>query len=310
MITASGVYDIEIEAYHHDPNLCDAPSISASGLKAVAECPAKYWAFSPYNPQRFTKKSTDAFDFGRAAHALVLDEPEFNRYFIISPYADFKTKAAQEWRDDQTRTVVRPGEFEAVLAMAKAQRESAQCAQAFKRGQAERSLIHKDEETGIYLKSRPDWLPDDPTSSFIIDYKTAVSIEENAWAYDMHDYRYHSQAAMQIDAVRKVLGINPLGVAHVVQEKSPPYLCELRMVSPEQIEDGRYLYRRALRTFAKCMKSGHWPGYTAEPQFVPTPYKFTKLMEELRTNGTDTDANPTAAERQRAYSATDYLAAG
>lgn len=310
MITISGVYDIDIERYHHDPKLCDGPSISSSGLKAVADCSAKYWAFSPYNPHRFVKPDTEVFALGRAAHALVLGEPDFAKYFIVSPYADFRTKAAQEWRDAQTLTVLKESEFVTVQEMAAAQLASHQCANAFKNGKPEQSLIWKDEETGIWIKSRPDWLPNDPTSNFIVDYKSAASIAEEPWAYAMHDYGYHWQSALQIDGVKAVTGKAPLGVAHVVQEKAVPYLCELRMVSPEQIEDGRFLYRRALRKFAQCLKAGRWPGYTVEPQFVQTPFKFTKMMEGLR-NGIDSSADTDAApERERAYEPADYYAAG
>lgn len=296
MITAPGLYDIDIDAYHHAPRLCDGPSISASGLKQVVECPAKYWAFSPYNPNRFEKKETKALDIGRAAHAIVLGEPEFAKHFVISPHDEFRTGAAKAWRDEQTRTVLKAAEFETIQVMAKAQKLSRQCARAFEDGAPEKSLIWKDAETGIWLKSRPDWLPRDPKMRFITEYKSAETIEPSKWSSAAFGYGYEIQAALQVDGVKACMGIEPLGVAHVIQEKSPPYLCELRMFGADHLEDGRYLYRRALRLFARCLKTGDWPGYTTEPQFAETPYWFAKMMEGYR-NGIDSTAG-NEAERQ------------
>lgn len=280
MITAPGIYDIPIDQYHNDPNLCDGPSISSSGLKAIAECPAKYWAFSPYNPNRFPPRESRALDVGRAAHALVLGEPEFNRHFVISPYDDFRTAAAKAWRDEQTRTVLKAADYEMTQAMAAAQRATPAVAGAFRNGMPEKSLVIKDKETGIWLRARPDWLPDDVGTDFVIEYKTAVTIEPRKLSADVYRYGYHIQAAVMMDVIAAVTGVSPLGIAHVVQEKEPPYLADLRMFSAEQIEHGRMIYRTALQMFASFLKSGDWPGYTTTPQYFGTPAWVAKQQME------------------------------
>lgn len=311
-ISTNGVYDIPIESYHHDPNLCDGPSISASGLKAVADCPAKYWAFSPYNPNRFTHESTKALDLGKAAHALVLGEPEFAKHFFISPHQAFNSNPGKRWYNEEwdpavasgreTRTLLRPDGFETVKAMAAAQRATPVVMQAFTNGAPEKSLIWRDEEAGIWLKARPDWLPNNPRLEFVVDYKTAVSIEPRKLSADSFKYGYHVQAAMQKDAVAALFKTG-LGVAHVVQEKDPPYLCDLRMFAPEHIELGRRIYRKALKTFAACLKSGEWPAYTNTPQFFETPSWITRQIEGF-DDGND------SYSRAPAYTASDYYANG
>lgn len=304
-IDKPGMYDLPIEEYLGD--CCVGPSISSSGLRTILlECPALYWAFSPLNPNRFPDESTKALDIGRAAHALALGEPEFNKYFIISPYDDFRSKEARTWRDDQTRTVLKAAEFDEVQAVAAVQRRSAQVMRAFEDGAPEKSLIWYDKETGIWLKDRPDWLPHKPSERFIVEYKTALSVEPRRWSNDAFKFGYHMQAAMHVDGARNVMGVDPMGVCHVVQEKSAPYLAELRLFSPEQLEDGRFQYRLALKKFAKCLKEGIWPSYTEEPQFVETPYWHVMLMEKLRY------AAASYAEQgtDERYSPADYLSAG
>lgn len=306
-ITKPGIYDLPIEDYIGD--CCVGPSISSSGLRKLlpesGSCPAKFWAFSPLNPNRFPDETTAALDFGRAAHCLALGEPEFNKYFIVSPYDDFRKGEARAWRDEQTRTVVKAEDFETIQAIAAIQKRSTQCMRAFEEGKAERSLIWQDDETGIWLKARPDWLPDDPTKRFVAEYKTCLTIEPARLSSDVFKYGYNIQAAMQIDGVRAVMGVEPIGIAHVCQEKEPPYLVELRMFTPEQIEDGRQQYRHALKILAECLKTNHWPGYTNEPTYFSTPYSHAMRMETLAN---EQHRNARASDKR--YTAADYVNAG
>jgi hypothetical protein len=299
------VYDIPIEDYHSD--CCVGPSISSSGLRTLLlECPAKFWATSPLNPNRFPEESTKALDIGRAAHCLALGEPEFAKYFIVSPYDDFRKGEARAWRDEQTRTVIRQDDFETIQIVAAVQKRSAQCMRAFEDGVAERSLIWHDDATGVWLKARPDWLPNDPAKRLIVEYKTAISIEPQRMSNDAFRYGYQMQAAMQVDAVKAVLGIEPMGVAHVCQEKDPPYLVELRLFTSEQLEDGRFMYRRALELFAACLKEKNWPGYTSEPTYFQTPYRHAMQIEELRNDSRFSKP----LDRSKSYTITDYLTNG
>lgn len=294
-IKTDGLYDLPMDDYHGD--CCDGPSLSASRLwTLIAECPAIFWESSPLNPNRVPDDSTKSLDVGRAAHALVLGEPEFAASFVVCPHDRLNANPGKQWHDEwkrqvaageETRTLIRADDFEKVKQMAAAQRRSPQVARAFADGKPERSLIWRDPETGVWLKSRPDWLPDDPATGWLIDYKTAATLRPREFSMNAFKYGYHVQAAMQIDAVRAVLGVKVAGIAHVVQEKASPFLAELRLFTPEQIEFGRQEYRRALRLFAKCweaQQSGKperiaWPGYTTEPQYIETPIYIAKEME-------------------------------
>jgi hypothetical protein len=145
------------------------------------------------------------------------------------------------------------------------------------------------------LKSRPDWLPDDPSAGWIIDYKTTADLRPRKFSAQAFECGYHLQAALQVDGCRAVLGVDPLGIGHVVQEKADPYLAELRLFTYEQIEFGRREYRRALVTFARCWERKQWPGYTTEATYIETPYYIMKNMEDpyygQDTDGTGTDVD-------------------
>lgn len=319
-IDRAGIFDLTMEEYHGDT--CVGPSLSASRLQTIiAQCPAVFWETSPLNPNRVEAKATKALDVGRAAHSLTLGEPEFARNFVICPHDNLAAHPGRAWNDEwkasvaagrEKRTLIRKNDFDDITAMAAAQRRSPQVARAFANGKPEQSLIWLDDETGVFLKSRPDWLPNDPRAGYLIDYKTARSIHPRKLAAAAFDYGYHLQAAMQCDGTKAVFDIEPLGIAHVCQEKTAPYLAELKMFQPDQLEFGRREYRRALNTFARCWEmhlAGKpervaWPGYTVNAEYFETPYWITKQMEN------PTDEFDRYADAERQYTAGEYLKAG
>jgi len=296
-IATAGLFlDLDIDSYHGEPTV--GVSISKSGLAKLTDCPAKYWAESPLNPNRVTRK-TAALEFGKAAHAWVLGEPEFARFWFVSPYEKHNENPGKKWWDawkakvaagTESRTVIKSKDLDDIRAMADAIKRTPQTARAFDtKGAAEVSIVWQDEDTGIYLKSRPDFLPADHTTQFTREYKSAVSIEPRRLSNDAFRYFYDAQAALAYDGLRIATGKAPLGIAHIVQEKEPPYLCDLKMFAPEQIDIGRTRYRHALRIFARClarMKAGDpphiaFPGYTTEPQFFSTPKWVTDNLMEM-----------------------------
>lgn len=292
-IDRAGVYSIPIDVYHSD--CCVGPSISASGLVQLLKCPARYWDASYLNPNRVQKKESAALNVGKAAHALVLGEPEFNAAFFICPYDKLNANPGKQWLDEwkkkvadgtETRQLVRADDWQTIQDMAAAIRRAPQVAGAFRKGKPEQSLIWQDSETGVWIKVRPDWLPDDPMTALVEEYKTARSIKPTKLGRDAFDYGYHIQAWMELEAVRQVLGVKPLGVAHICQEKESPYLAELRMFDEAQLMIGAEDFRRALRLFDECWAKQiagapvrvAWPGYTTGPSYFESPYEIQKRI--------------------------------
>lgn len=309
-ISKNGVYDVPIDIYHSQA-CCDGPSISSTGLRIIEkECPARYWAFSDLNPAPFERKKSEALNFGKAAHALMLGEPEFEKYFKVSPHEVFNKNPGKAWHDDwkaaveatvESRQLIRPSEMVAVKAMVSAQLANPDVARAFVEGEPEKSILWKDEETGVWLKARPDWMPHKPAERLVTEYKTTVTLEPRKLDAAVFKYGYEMQAALCVDGIEAVSGWKPMGMAHVVQEKDPPYLVELKLFTPDQIDYGRKEYRNALRTFAECFNSGFWPGWTQGPSYFDTPYYIAKAMENFDARRS-TPADP--------YGPGDYLAAG
>lgn len=276
-ITVPGLYDIPMETYHGD--CCAGPSVSGSGLVKIEKTSlAHYWWDSYHNPKR-EPMDTTALSFGRAAHAWVLGEPEFNKYFVISPYDEFRTKEARAWRDEQTRTVVKAEQFEAIKAMHKVITATPLVRNAFVDGKPEQSLIWQDKETGIWLKARPDWLPN--RIQFVPNFKTTRSARPSDFERQAFDLGYHQGAALTIEGLKQVLGWTNPSYYFVAQEKEPPYVSGLFIMRDTDIEWGALQNRRALRRLSDALMKGRWPGYADNAVEIMMPaWAEKKLLDQ------------------------------
>lgn len=280
-ILSKGHYEIDMDTYHGD--CCDGFSVSGSGLvKLENTSPAHFWWHSYLNPQR-PEVDTTALKFGRAAHAIILGEPEFAKYFIVSPYDDFKTKEARQWREQQMRTVVRPQQMDMIRAMAKSILQTPLIKNAFIDGKPEQSLIWKDAETGIWLKSRPDWLPN--SIPFVPNYKTTKSARPDDWRKDAFKLGYHQGAALCLEGIKQVLGWASPSYYFVVQEKEAPYVALPITMRDTDIEWGALLNRRNLRRLSDCLMAGKWPAYAEGAVEVSMPEWSEKLLLDRHAAG-------------------------
>ncbi len=281
-ITKAGVYDLPMSVYHGD--CCDGPSISSSGLRTIElECPLEYWAFSYLNKNAYPQDDKPAWSFGRAAHCLLLGDSVFEDHFVVRPeeWKDWRKKDAKEWRDEQIgkgKSVLIPDELVLIEQMA-AVLAKHPLSRDLLTGEVEKSMLWKDEETGVWLKSRPDIIP--TFDNVVVDYKTTTQrVRPYQLQQDITKYGYHMQLALMEDGMRILLGKDDLNIALVFQQKKPPFHVTWVEVTPAFLELGRMQNRKALRTFADCLEKGEWPGYADGIVQAHPPEWLIKSMED------------------------------
>ncbi|WP_051356395.1 PD-(D/E)XK nuclease-like domain-containing protein [Azorhizobium doebereinerae] len=261
-IAEAGVYDLPMEDYHAQP--CDGPSVSSSGLRTVfSVSPAHFWAESSLNPNRDEQKDKGHFALGRAAHHLILGEADFRRIFSVRPseFPDWRTKASQEWKAKQAlerKTVLVPADLDLISGMAGSLATHPLVQHGILNGEIERSLLWRDPETGIWLKSRPDAIPTD--SGDFSDLKTTTSVAPDDIQRTIGDYRYDMQAAVVRRAAREVLGVEMVSFNLVFVEKTAPFCVSVVEIPPADIDMADIDLQVALRTIAHCLETGKWPG--------------------------------------------------
>lgn len=311
-----GIYDaIPMSEYHGD--LCVGPSISSSGLRTLfTESPAHYFDKSYLNPDREDEEDKEAFVLGRAAHHLLLGEDDFSTQFTVrpekvdgEPWHSNKTicKAWLKAQEKAGRTVLTSGQIEAIRGMARSLAKHPLIESGILNGKIEKSLVWKDRETGIWLKARPDAIPND--SGDVCDLKTTASI-----GFDLDNsaskLRYDMQAALTKWAFKQVLGLELSSFSFAFVLKKRPHCCDVLTLHGEDIEQAEKDLRVALRVFARCVETGDWFG----PAGTQSDARFLAFSSRVRENA---EFRRDFLEREIARSANenqptaaDYLAAG
>lgn len=296
VITAPGQYDMSMSWYHQQ--CCAGPSISSSGLRKIYhESPAEFWAFSDLNDFRFPTEEKDAFIYGRAAHALLLGDEDFNEGFIVLPRIapprptsaqvnarnqGRVTEAAQErfdfWDDFEVRSAGRSILSESDLIHIEHIADNMRAHELMPlllEGEMEQSIIWKDDQTGIWIKSRLDILS---ATGDLADLKTTHQTKLELLLRDIRKHGYDMQLGLATMALENVLGI-PFdaetyagrGAFNLFVFKNPPYHVMPVEVDFDALYWARIKCRSALNTMAECIKEDRWPGpvegiptYTAE----------------------------------------------
>ncbi|MGB6080281.1 MAG: PD-(D/E)XK nuclease-like domain-containing protein [Xanthobacteraceae bacterium] len=286
-IALPGCYSgIPIELYHGD--LTEGPGVSSSGLRTIeAKSPAHYYATSYLNPDRLPEEPKDHFSFGKAAHTLLLGEDGFRDQFVTRPdeWDSWRTKASQEWKAAQIaagRTVLNPQDVVAIRHIAKQLAADPLVQSGILQGKVEHSLIWQDKVTGVWLKSRPDVIPS--ADGVLVDLKTTADASPEAVVNSIKTYGYALQGALAGMGMEATLGVKMTDFVLVWIEKSAPFAVSISPVDPEWIYWARRQLRRAIDTFAKCVETNEWPGYSGEATaFMPTWLK--KRFEEQAETG-------------------------
>jgi hypothetical protein len=296
-ISAPGVYSGVPMSVYHGANLCAGPSISSSGLRRIFNDSAmQYWVYSPYNPNALEEPEKEAYVLGRAAHHLVLGESDFRGLYLPRPerYPPAKHDRAQDlwWREtkeDQGNawsgnadwcrawtqvaehfgwTILTPAQIESIRGMAGVlpwQADIEDCglanmaiARHALRGLVEHTVVCQDEETGVWLKARPDCIPVDSTEAN--DFKTTQAVTDRAIQKTLDELRYDMQADLTAQCLRKAADVHLTSFALIFAMKGTPHATRAVEMKPSDLAEAEADNRTALRTFAHCLDTGRWPG--------------------------------------------------
>jgi hypothetical protein len=265
--------ELSNHAYH------SSEGVSNSGLRLINEkTPYHFW--SAYIDRNRPRIATRPQMLGTALHAATLEPSEFARQYIAAPYPARNAAGYKAWAKEQLKHILMPGEVEAVQGMhASIHKHPISARLIAAPGGYESSLYEHDPETGLLCKVRYDHLL---SSGWIIDLKKTT--DASAWhaAQTMANYGYHQQAAFYSDVYQWSTGEAPQGFAFIFVEETAPYAVAIYLLGPDDIERGRFLYRKALNTYANCLARDEWPSYPEQPVEIALPYRERARVDYLR----------------------------
>lgn len=267
-ISVPGIYhDLPIARYHRG-DIAVGPSVSSTALRQLwNQSPKHCWAHNPLNPHRVEEKESEYFILGRATHHLVCGQVNFADEFTVRPALapdgrDWhgSNKSCIKWVAEQKRlgrTVLKPEQVDQIRGMAVSLGDFPLMQQGVLNGLIERSMFHQDKETGLWIKVRPDAIPND--SGDYADLKTTQSVLYHDLQNSIASYGYHQQAALVLE-VAKALDLPVSTFTLIWVETTPPHCVRATQIKEDDIARGMKQNRAALRMFANCYGSNQWPG--------------------------------------------------
>lgn len=308
-IARPGVYaGVSMEAYHGQ--LTVGASVSSGILRDLEDpelTPAHVYAGLYLNPNCKPFAESEALIMGRAVHHLFGGEANFNKFFVVRPETYVDAKGAEKpWNGnaiacrawlkqarDGGRDVLTAAQIDAIQGMANSLARHPAIKAGLLRGDVERTIVTRDEKTGIWLKSRPDVLPTGGTE--VVDLKTCRSASPLAINKALGEHRYHMQLALAADVIKAVTGRQMTDFILVFVEKEPPYAVNVKPIDLIDIEYGRRECRRAIDLFARCVETGEWPGFEDDGSEAQLPAWYRNRLAEQAEHGLLPPADPAPA---------------
>lgn len=272
-ISKPGWYSgIPLEKYH-SAGICNGPAVSSSNLRrCVAKSPAHMYAQWCENPNAEPPKATAAMNLGTLAHHMLLDRDGFLLKYVAQPptYRDTKTAEVKPWNNNANYckawnaeqraaglNIVSTEDLNAVVAMSEALALVPMVNDDLLRGHVECSGFFKDKETGLWVKVRPDVIPQ--TVADFVDLKTTNDVTTIALMSTIRTFGYHQQGALIWEAC-EALDQQFDSFAVVFVETANPFCARAAAMVKDDLALGRQQNRWAIRQVAHCLQAKHWPG--------------------------------------------------
>lgn len=303
MIDGPGIYDrVPITEYIAD-RLLASPTLSSGCAHTIESAsPLHAWFGHPrLNPAHARDGSKEA-DIGSVAHDVLLEggtecvcvidpadhpsEPKKKGEpgSIPTGWTNKAIKAARDAARDAGKYPILKSDAAAVIAMVDAAREFIERTELrgiFDRAKAEQTMVWQ--EGPVFMRARPDLLADD--RAVLLHYKTSTGrVHPDAFERVIDSQGYDFAIGFYARGLAELEPQRGQRTRHIIlaQEQSAPYACALHDLAPAKFSIASSRVDRAIKTWARCMKSGRWPAYDTRIHSIePKPWQIA--AEEERT---------------------------
>lgn len=263
---APGAYDIPNDEYHA------MEGVSSSHLKPLVLKSAKhYQSWLTEEP-----KDSNEMTIGSAIHCLVLEPHLFDKQYVVCLEAE--DKRSKEYKkaveENPGKIILTGSQYEtitnAATSIAKHLAENPDF-QALLDNEAirEKAFFWTDPDTGVLCKVKPDILT---KWGVIVDIKSTRDASFDSFQKSIVDFGYFISAPFYLDGIKQAIEQSgdpvlkqiklPSSFLLIAVETSAPYDVVVYYLDQNTIEIGRSLYKKALKTYAECQKTGQWPGFS------------------------------------------------
>lgn len=236
-----GFYRIGNHAYHQ------GPGVSSTTAKK---------ALNSYGHFTKPREKKDCFNFGSAFHMYVLEPDLFSSHYVVAPVIPghknsnaYKDAFSAFQRNNLGKEIVSVDDYADITAMTLSVLSHPDFeVDGF---QPEIMAITRCKETGLLIKCKADQF-----SGYVNDLKSTSSVvTPNEFMREILKWGYHISMAFYQDVIADIIGIPPTMKITAV-ERNAPYDAAVFVLSDSLLEEGRKLYKAALRRIKKWNELG------------------------------------------------------
>jgi hypothetical protein len=275
---ADGIYDnISIEDYHA------SEGYSATSIKQAKKS-LKH--FDSHLKGKLPKSESPALSFGNAFELALLSPNEYLQRVAVFPDKEFVEnaliekpdlkvprnsayykKASEEWiHSNRGKYVINDaGEdsFETIEEMLSSCYQDKYIQGLIKNTEYQLSLYWTDPETGLQLKTRPDFVK--RKKNIIVNLKTTTDGSPEGFMRDMVKWDYPLQAIIETTGCLATGLMDKVdNYFWLVVEKVAPFNATIYEFSPEDMSSLRMTLEYNLSKIKKAQDANLWPGYSQE----------------------------------------------
>lgn len=248
----------------HRYNAIDA--LNYSSMKYLLESPL-------HMKSRATFVPTDATDFGNILDAIMCNDKEV---FVVSPYDNFRTKMAQEWRDKVRNDgfiIADPIDVEACVRIHRSMMEHPKTGKVL--STAKKQLCIVGMLNNVAVKGLADLVVIQGKKCMIADLKTTNDISDHAWQNKVFSMDYHVQAATYT-ALMEANGYEVVSYKWLLAENCKPYDWRWVTFNKDDLEFSKKIVAQAVDLYRQCRAANTWPGYDKDTSTVISLPAFAK----------------------------------
>lgn len=218
-----------------------------------------------------SKKYGKSADIGSLIHAYLFGG---RQEFTVSPYTDFRTKEAREWRDSQTLPIISDEEFETITKVG----------DAVKTHPLASTLLFNDKmshevKVSANIDGRP-WvgfadavMSDGDKVIHLADLKTTAQFDDFKFTAKRNDYD------LQATLYNHMAGAQDAPFYWFIAETVPPYRVGVAVASPEFLESG---YKKLQFI---CDALDEFDGREGKNDLDRLSFNLNKTMDDLMVLG-------------------------
>jgi len=262
---------------------------SNSTLKAFNDDPALFRS-------GYRKPATKAMNRGSLFDCLLTSPKRFDEDFVISPFEKFQTNEAKAWRDEQTKTIVKPDELESAVATIKAI-QSDQRWLDMTEGDCAFQVAMRCDFNGSPFKALIDLLPDEDSryGDAIVDVKRLSQTETlDDVLRACKKLKYNRQGGLYRGMARTLGHKRKRYLLFIVQQTGPICPCVLDLGENMLANGARDIMQMDAR-MTRCEETGIWPGRFDGVKQIEQPdptWDWAEVEEDLEATHTQPAATP------------------